>query len=68
MIIHGCIETLIKDCGRWIIEWGQGFNNFRTSILRNFTGGVIKCNDASSTQRVHEGLPVLVYTQGTICS
>jgi hypothetical protein len=46
----------------------QGFNNFRTSILRNFTGGVIKCNDASSTQRVHEGLPVLVYTQGTICS
>jgi hypothetical protein len=56
----------------------QGFINFATSIPINFTRGGTKCpckkcknkkvstskccNDASSTQRVHEGLPVLVCT------
>ena len=55
----------------------QGFINFTTSIPRNFIGGGIRCpcrkcqnkkvsasrccNDASSTQRVHGGIPVLVY-------
>ena len=61
----------------------QGFINFTTSISRNFTDGGIRCpcrkcknlkfsasrccNDASSNQRVHGGLPVLVCTQRTIC-
>jgi len=55
----------------------QGFINYETSISRNISGGGIKCpcmryknkkvssfrccNDASSTQRVHGGIPVLVY-------
>ena len=54
----------------------QGFINFATYISRTFSGGGISCpcmkcknkkvyaskccNDASSTQRVHGGLPVLV--------
>jgi hypothetical protein len=62
----------------------QGFINFVTSIPINFTGGGIRCpckkcenkkvfasrfcNDASSTQRVHGELPVLVCTQRSICS
>jgi hypothetical protein len=44
MIVHGCIEIHLKDCGGWIIVMGvQGFINFATSIPRNFTGGGISC-------------------------
>jgi hypothetical protein len=61
----------------------QDFINFTTSIPRNFTDGGLGvhagsvkikvsasrcCNDASSNQRVHRGLPVLVCTQRAICS
>ena len=62
----------------------QGFFNYATSISRNISGGGIRCpykrcknkkvflskycNDASSTQRVHGGILVLVCTRRIICS
>jgi hypothetical protein len=44
MMVHGCIEIHPKECRGWIIVMDfRGFINFTTSILRNFTGGGIKC-------------------------
>jgi len=81
MIVHVCIGTHPKDCGGWIIvtvfrvllilqHLSRGI--LLMAVLGVHTGIEVSasrcCNDASSNQRVHGGLPVLVCTRRTICS
>jgi hypothetical protein len=81
MIVDGCIGTHPKDCGGWIIVTEFRVllisqHLFRGILLMAVLAGTVKiksfvsrcCNDASSNQRVHGGLPVLVCTWRTICS
>ena len=45
MIVHGYIKIHPKDCKGWIIvNEIQGFINYTTFILRNISGGGIRCS------------------------
>jgi hypothetical protein len=84
MIVHGYIETHPKDCEGWIIVMGFKVllisqHLFREILMMAVLGvhaGSVKikisasrcCNDASSNQRVHRGLSILVCIQRTIYS
>jgi hypothetical protein len=83
-IIHGCIEIHHKNCRGWIIVMGfrvllilqHLFREILVEVVLGVHEGSVKiksflpkyCNNASSTQGFHEGLPVLVCTRRTIYS
>jgi len=82
MIVYGCIGTHPKDCGGWIIvtvfrvlliSQHLFLGILLMAVLVVYAGNVKVsasrcCNGASSNQRVHGGLPVLVCIRRTICS
>jgi len=61
MIIHGCNKTHHKDCGDGLLNGVQGFINFTTSIIRNFSGDDIRyiCRKCKNKKHLHTGIQIL---------